>query len=425
MITSAGIERSAESILEILVAFDTTSRNSNLPLIDYAEAYLRPFCTEIRRLPNAEGTKANLLAAIGPSVPGGVVLSGHTDVVPIDGQEWTVPPFAVTRQGGRLYGRGVSDMKGFIAVALAAAPLFAEAALQRPIYFALSYDEEVGCLGAPALVDMIAGLEMRPGLVVVGEPSDMKIIGAHKGLSCYEVVVSGAEAHSSLPHRGISANMAAIGLLNRLVTIAADLERGPFDRAFDPPWSSLTVGTLAGGTAVNILARECRFTFDLRPLPGVDPEEVLASFFTDVETCDAELRARSSKAGVKVTRRANTPALQHEVRGEAERIVRSIIGDNYPSGQVSYGAEAGQFQAAGLSTVICGPGASFVSVTQAFNTTTSMGRLTLNVLLSFAQFEREVMGERVRDKIAASKRKGIWMGGPVPLGYDVASAWHS
>jgi acetylornithine deacetylase len=341
-----------------LVAFDTTSRDSNLALIEYVEALLGGLGVATTRVPNHDGSKANLYATLGPAVEGGLVLSGHTDVVPVDGQAWSSDPFVLTERDGRLYGRGTCDMKGFIALALAAAPAFAHPGrLARPVHLALSYDEEVGCLGAPAMIARIAAQLPRPAAVIVGEPTNMEVVHGHKGITSYVVTVTGHEAHSSLTHLGISANMAAIRLMHSLSELAARLEQAADPASpFVPPHATLTIGQIHGGTAVNILARECVFVFDLRCPPGTDPHAVLAPFLAQAEALDAELRARFADAGVRVVRRSLTPAFAPEPDGAAERIARTLAGDNGPPRVVPYAAEAGQFQQAGFSTVICGPG---------------------------------------------------------------------
>ena len=343
--------------LERLVGFDTTSRGSNLPLIEYVEAELGRLGVSGRRVPNADGAKSNLYATLGPSAEGGIVLSGHTDVVPVDGQPWTSDPFALTRRGERLFGRGTCDMKGFLALALAAAPDVVAAAPARPVHLAFSYDEEVGCLGAPDMIaDMVRELP-RPALVVVGEPTDMQAVSGHKGVAAHVVTVRGREAHSSLPDQGASAIMAAIPLLASLERLASRLKAdGRHAEGFHPPHATLTVGVIRGGTAGNILARECEFLFDLRTPPGLDPLEVLAPFLAECAAADAALKLRAPEAGVSVTRRSLTPALAPEPDGAAEAFVRRLTGDNGPARRVSYAAEAGQFQGAGFSTVICGPG---------------------------------------------------------------------
>ncbi len=356
--TTDTLAADAIDMLAKLVAFDTTSRDSNLKLIEYVEGLLGDLGVSATRVPNADGRKANLYATLGPDIEGGIVLSGHTDVVPVDGQKWTSDPFTLTERDGRLYGRGSCDMKGFLALALAAAPLFAEPGRpKRPVHLAFSYDEEVGCLGAPAMIAEIAKRLPRPAAVIVGEPTMMEVVHGHKGITSYFVTVTGHEAHSSLTHLGLSANMIAIRLMHRLSEIAAQLERDADPASpFTPRHATLTVGQINGGTAVNILARECVFVFDLRCVPGVDPMAILAPFLAEAETIDAEMKARFPETGIQIVRRSLTPAFAPEPDGEAERVARALAGDNGPPRVVPYAAEAGQFQEAGFSTVICGPG---------------------------------------------------------------------
>ncbi len=347
----------AIEVLTDLVGFDTTSRDSNLELIGYVERQLAAYGIASRRVPNPEGTKANLIATIGPMAPGGVVLSGHTDVVPVDGQPWTSDPWVVTRRDGKLYGRGTSDMKSFLALAIAALPRFADAPLKRPIHLAFSYDEEVGCLGAPFLIEELARSVPPIAAVLVGEPTDMQAISGHKGITSYKVTVTGHEAHSSLTHMGASANMAAIRLLSYLLGLSEHLAASADPASpFVPRGASLTVGQINGGTAVNILARECVFIFDLRTEPGMDARALLNGFFEEVRLVDAALNTRFAHTGVVVERRSLTPAFAPEDGGVAEAMARRLAGDNGPLRVAPYAAEAGQFQAAGFSTVICGPG---------------------------------------------------------------------
>ncbi|HLI66971.1 MAG TPA: acetylornithine deacetylase [Caulobacteraceae bacterium] len=357
MIDTASLSARAIEELGRLVGFDTTSRDSNLGLIEYAEGLLAGLDVSSRRVANADGSKANLLATIGPMVAGGVVLSGHTDVVPVDGQAWTSDPFTVVQRGDKLYGRGTCDMKGFIALALAAAPDFADGRLTRPVHLAFSYDEEIGCLGAPALIAEIARAVPAPAAVIVGEPTSMECVSGHKGVCSFRVKVSGHEAHSSLTHLGVSANMAAVRLMASLSALAERLSADADPASpFLPKGASLTIGVIEGGTALNILARRCVFGFDLRTPPGVDPLAILAPFFAEAEALDAELKARFPDAGVEVQRRSLVPALAPEPNGAAEAFARRLAGDNGPARVVAYAAEAGQFQGAGYSVVICGPG---------------------------------------------------------------------
>jgi acetylornithine deacetylase len=345
----------ALEILGKLVAFDTTSRGTNLPLIEWVEGYLDGHGVTHRRVPNADGTKSNLLATVGPAVPGGVVLSGHTDVVPVDGQPWTSDPFSTVERGGRIYGRGTCDMKGFLALALAAVPELKAA--RKPVHLAFSYDEEIGCLGAPHMIEVIRRELPAPALVVVGEPTDMVAVNGHKGIATFTVTVTGHEAHSSLPHLGVSANMQAVKLMASLTALAEKLEREADPASpFTPKGASLTIGTVNGGTAHNILARECRFVFDLRCPPPLDPKTLLTGFFEEADAMDAALKARFPECGVTVEMRSSVPPFAPEKDGVAEAFARRLAGDNGPARAVSFAAEAGQFQGAGFSTVICGPG---------------------------------------------------------------------
>jgi acetylornithine deacetylase len=344
-------------ILRQLVAFDTTSRGPNLALVEWVESYLAGHGIASRRVPNADGTKSNLMASIGPAVAGGVVLSGHTDVVPVDGQAWTTDPWMLTERDGRLYGRGTCDMKGFLALSLAAVPDLAAAPLKRPVHLAFSYDEEVGCLGAPDLIAAIVASVPAPAAVIVGEPTDMVAVRGHKGVCTYRVTLTGHEAHSSLTHLGVSATMAAIPLLGALNDLSQRLQREADPASpFMPKGASLTIGQINGGTAPNILARQCVLVFDLRFPHGVDPLALLAPIFELGARIDAEMKSRFPEAGLMIEQRSFTPALFAEPDGAAERLARRLAGDNGPARVVPYAAEAGQFQAAGFSTVICGPG---------------------------------------------------------------------
>ncbi|WP_293901807.1 acetylornithine deacetylase [Phenylobacterium sp.] len=347
----------ARDLLEKLVGFDTTSRHSNLELIGWVEAYLDGLGVPHRRVPNADGSKSNLMATIGPAVAGGAVLSGHTDVVPVDGQPWSTDPFALVQKGERLYGRGACDMKGFLALALAAAPELAAANLKRPVHLAFSYDEEIGCLGAPQMIDVIARELPAPAVVVVGEPTNMEAVNGHKGIATFHVSVTGREVHSSQPHLGVSAVMEAVKLMASLNALSARLwdEADPAS-PFTPKGPTLTIGIVHGGTAHNILARECHFVFDLRTPGPRTPKEIIAPFLAEAAELDRTLKARAPEAGVMVEQRTDVPPFVPERDGVAEAFARRMAGDNGPPRVVAFAAEAGQFQQAGFSTVICGPG---------------------------------------------------------------------
>ena len=345
----------ARSILETLVAFDTTSSRSNLALIEWVEDYLAQHGVASTRVPDETGKKANLFATCGPQGEGGVILSGHSDVVPVEGQAWSSDPWTVREADGKLFGRGTSDMKGFIALALAYVPRFIRG--RRPVHLAISYDEEVGCKGAGAMIERMAAGIPAPRLAIVGEPSLMRIITGHKGSSNFEVTIRGHEAHSSLVNHGISANMVAVRLMGELLQIARQLEESADpDNGFDPPQATLTIGRMEGGTAANILAGHARFVFDLRCPPGIDPQRVLAPFREVCALTDAEMKSRFPDTGVVLDQLASTPPMTAAGSDDAVAFVRKLTGENTPPSQVAYAAEGGQFQQAGFPTVICGPG---------------------------------------------------------------------
>ena len=337
------IARESVAILGTLVGFDTTSSGTNLALIAHVEEYLSTHGVASERIANEAGTKANLVATIGPGTVGGLVLSGHTDVVPVTNQPWTSNPFQLTRRGDRLYGRGTSDMKAFLALALAAVPALKRAPLQRPVHLAFSYDEEVGCLGAPHLIQHIVAAGYRPLATIVGEPTNMSIVNSHKSMHFYEVLIRGRAAHSSLVNEGVSANMVAIDLLAILSRLAKAEEREHRNARFEPAWSTLTVGVIHGGTAANILARECRFVFDLRCIPGREAKDVLEEFWAAVAVADAKLKAMGNDMGIVVRSLADVPGLSHETNGAAEQLCAKLQGLEDPGTAVPYGAEAGQF----------------------------------------------------------------------------------
>ena len=353
----ASIRPETREMIERLVGFDTTSAKSNLALIDFAQHYLESRGARCRRTLNAEASKANLFASLGPAAPGGVVLSGHSDVVPVDGQPWDSDPFRVVERDGRLYGRGTADMKSFLATALALVPEFQAQPLRRPIHIALSYDEEVGCTGVGAMLHDITENLPAPEMVIVGEPTDMRIVNGHKGCYLFETRVKGQAAHSSQPHRGGNAILAAGRLIAFLAEAAAQKRRAaPADSPFDPPYTTFNLGQIEGGKAINIVAQDCSFTWEFRPLPGEDTEAIVAAF--EAHAREAVLPALSEFApggAIETARLATVLPLAPEAEGAAESLVRRLSGVN-DSGVVSFGTEGGIFQAAGLSTVVFGPG---------------------------------------------------------------------
>jgi acetylornithine deacetylase len=349
---------SPRQILDKLVSFPTVSRDTNLPLIDWVEDYLESHGVTAHRVWNEDRTKASLYALIGPKVEGGVVLSGHTDVVPVDGQVWSSDPWTVTERDGRLYGRGTCDMKGFVALALAAVPLALAADLKRPLQLALSYDEELGCTGAPPMIAEMARSLPRAAAVIVGEPSRFSVVTGHKGGTGFKVHVKGYEVHSSLIHTGVSAIMAAAPLIdfaNRVNIANAAKPPAALAQMFDPPWTTLHVGMIQGGTAHNITAADCRFSCEIRVVPGEDIEDWVAAFEGHVAQAVAAMQTIRPETGITVARFFSVPPLRPETDGAAEALARRLTGDNGLH-VVSYGTEAGQFQAEGYSAVVCGPG---------------------------------------------------------------------
>jgi acetylornithine deacetylase len=342
-------------LLAQLISFDTTSRNSNLALIEWVEAFLAARGIASRRVANADGSKANLYALIGPEVEGGVVLSGHTDVVPVDGQPWSSDPWVLTERDGKLYGRGAADMKSFLALALAHVDAALAAKIQRPLIFAFSYDEEIGCLGAPSLIADIVRGAPRPAAAIIGEPTSMKVVSAHKGVRSFLVEVIGREAHSSLPDAGVSAVMEALKLMSLVAEMGREARAQADDAHFSPPGATMTIGKVEGGTAANILARRCAFVWDLRS-PSMDEGDAIeARFRAAAEALDAEIKRRAPEGGVRVTRRSKTVGLSIDRDSAAETLARALTGDN-ETRAAAYAAEAGLFQGAGIPAVLCGPG---------------------------------------------------------------------
>jgi acetylornithine deacetylase len=342
--------------LDRLISFDTTSRRSNLALIEWAEDFLAQRGVVSRRVPDAGGDKASLLALIGPRVAGGVVLSGHTDVVPVDGQNWTSDPWTLTERDGKFYGRGCADMKSFIAIALAHVDAALAVDLKRPIILAFSYDEEVGCLAAPDLIRVLIDEAPRPEAVIVGEPTDMKVVSGHKGVSSFRVRVEGREAHSSQTEQGVSAIMEALSLMQKVADLGREArERADANTLFSPPGATLTIGLVEGGTAVNILAKTCEFAFDLRSPDATETEEIAHRFINAAAVVNARIQARAPDGGVAVSRRSKVPPLTPAPDSAAETLARALTGDNGLAA-ASYAAEAGLFQKAGIPAVLCGPG---------------------------------------------------------------------
>lgn len=344
-------------MLARLAAFDTTSRNSNLELIGFVRDWLDRFAVPYRISHDPTGTKANLHAIIGPQGPGGIALSGHVDTVPVDGQAWSTDPFALRRQDGRLYARGACDMKGFVASCLAAVPEIVERPLRQPVHLFISYDEEVGCFGANRLVQDIAESGWKPSLCVVGEPSGMQPILAHKGKLNLMVRVRGLPGHSSQPARGVNAVHAAA---EAIAYVAAEARRfaaqGPFEDGFDPPHTTIHVGTVQGGTILNIIPEHAQFHMEWRNIPADELDHEYGRLRDHVAgQIEPPMKAVNPECGFSYEVMVRMPKLSLPANHELTSLVQQVSGFN-STGKVSYGTEAGFYQEAGIPTIVCGPG---------------------------------------------------------------------
>ena len=350
--------REVVRLLSDLVAFPVLGGDPNLAIVDYIESYLSGFGVSCTRVYDAGRTKACLHARIGPPVDGGVILSGHTDVVPVEGQDWATDPFELVEREGKLYGRGACDMKGYLACVLAAVPTFVKTALEKPIYLAFSYDEEVGCVSGQLLPEAIRDhYAETPAHCIVGEPSNLRPVIGHKGIMVYEVTVRGSAGHSSRIRTEVSAIHEAARLIGWLEEkMDALVAAGALDDRFDPPHSSLHVGVLRGGTAHNIVADSCWFTVDVRCLPGDDLAEIERDFRAYAKTVEAPMQLRFPRASITIGEyHPNVPPLITDADAPVVRLIQALTGvDELQT--VAYASEGGQFSAAGFATVICGPG---------------------------------------------------------------------
>jgi acetylornithine deacetylase len=352
------VSYAAPDLLAKLISFDTTSHLSNLALTDFITGLMDAYGMTYELLPNEDGTKANLYGTIGGDGPGGIVLSGHTDVVPVADQDWTTDPFTMDVRDGRYYGRGTCDMKGFIACALSQLPKLAAADLKRPVHFAFSYDEEIGCLGVRPMIAHIAKHLPKPDLVIVGEPTGMAVVDAHKAIRSFRVEVTGLEFHSSQTDKGVNSIIAAARMISHLAEIAEEMrQRGDASGRFSPPYTTLSVGRIGGGTATNIVPRHCWFTFEHRTLPGQDEDEI-SHRLMDYARRDLLPDMQKVYAGADITIEtlAQAPGLKaSEESSPLETAVMMLAGTNDRQA-VSYATEAGLFQDVGIPTLVCGPG---------------------------------------------------------------------
>ena len=347
-------------LIRTIVGFDTTSRDSNLALIDWIVAYLASHGIDATLTFDDGRRKANLFATLpardGNATTGGIVLSGHTDAVPVDGQPWDTNPFEATRIGDRVYGRGVTDMKSFSATGLAFVPEFLRRGLKRPLHFALSYDEEVGCIGVRRLIDDIRRRGVAPLGCIVGEPTGMALVVAHKGKKAWRCRVRGHEAHSSLTPRGVNAVQIACEIVTYLTGMArAFRDNGPFDPAYDVPFTTVHTGVIRGGTALNIVPRECAFDFEIRHLPLDDPDELMAEVEAYAQRFLPEMHRVAGDAGIEFEALSTMPELDAHGDNAMAEWGRELSGTE-SHGKVSFGSEASLFHEAGIPAVICGPG---------------------------------------------------------------------
>lgn len=365
--------QAAIRILKDLIAFPTLSETSNLDMLAYIENLMSAHGACFTRVPHSDGSRSNLYGTIGPMVEGGVILSGHTDVVPVAGQNWQSDPFALSERDGKLYGRGTCDMKGFLAVCLSLLPKMARSSLQRPIHFAFSYDEELGCLGAPTMIAALRDRLPKPAAVIVGEPTDMKVVSCHKGCLDVTTTIRGQAIHSSLAPKGVSAVSIAAKLISWLDARQDMAERNADkDCPFDPPFTTFHCGCIEGGTAPNIVAQDCHFSTDIRVVDAENAHAHLADYRAFIERdILPDMKAKSAEADISVAIEADIPAFRRQNGNFAEILARTITGDNAVRA-MGISTEAGQFQDAGFPTIVCGPGSveqahqpdEFVSVDQ-------------------------------------------------------------
>jgi len=344
-------------ILDTLVGFDSVSGRPTDGIVGYVQDYLGSHGIDCTLSFDEAGERANVFATIGPDVDDGVVLNGHTDVVPVEGQNWATDPFKLTREGDRLFGRGSVDMKGFLACVLGSVPTFKARSLQKPIHIAFSYDEEIGGLGMPGLLQDMAGKPFRPGVVIVGEPTEMNIVTGHKGGDEMRTEITGYEVHSCDPTKGASAVSAAVRLIAKIEEIGARLAAKPYANSpYYPPHATFNVGTIEGGAARNATAGWCNFDWEYRWMPSEDPREVIAEIedFAARELLPG-MRAVHARADIKVITEVSVPSLDDRNAEKAANFVSEITGQN-SRGVVSFGTDAGYFSDKGFSTVVCGPG---------------------------------------------------------------------
>ena len=345
-------------ILARLIAFPTVSRTPNLDLLDYVESLLRPAGVRLDRYASADGSRANLWASTGPAGSGGVVLSGHCDVVPVTGQDWSTDPFVLRAAEGRFFGRGTADMKGFLAVAIHTLLQAAARPLRLPLHLAISYDEEIGCLGVRSMLEARRDHPDRPALCLIGEPTGMRVATGHKGKRALHARCTGHAGHSALAPLALNALHLGAAFIGRLQARQDDLAAtGARDPAYDVPYSTIHVGTMQGGTALNIVPHSCEMAFEIRTIAADDPDAIIAGLRADADAIAAPYRDRFPDAGIAITETSGYPGLDAAPESPQVALLQALLRHPEPAIKVAFGTEGGLFHdALGIPTLICGPG---------------------------------------------------------------------
>lgn len=383
-------ELKSRALIDRLIGFDTTSHLSNLELMSFVQEYLTGYGIESHLVKDETGLKANMYATLGPTDRPGIMLSGHTDVVPVDGQDWVTDPFQLVEKDGKLYGRGTSDMKSFVAIALAYVPVFLERGLNTPIHLAFSYDEEIGCIGVRRLIELMNGLPLKPVMGIIGEPTNMGVCVGHKGKRSYRAIFTGKEAHSSLTPEGVNAVEYAARLVVYLREMAERIQKdGPFDDLYDVAFTTVHTGVINGGEQLNIVPGRCVMDFEFRHLPTHDYVGLDQEIMTYIhETLVPEMQMVAPETGIQIEELSSIPALNTDPGEEVVTLAKMLAGQNEHSA-VAFGTEAGLFQQAGVPSVICGPG----SITEAHKP---------NEFITLDQVAKgEAFMERLADRVAA------------------------
>ena len=343
-----------EEILSRLVSYQTISEKSNKKMIDFINNYLLRYGFKSELLEGKKG-QFNLHCRVGPNKNGGIILSGHTDVVPVDGQKWTTDPFILVKKKNKFYGRGSCDMKGFISVVLSIIPKIKIHKLKKPLHLVFSYDEEIGCIGIQKMVPFLKKLNPKPKFCIVGEPTEMKLINQHKGKKNFLVTFSGIESHSSLITNGVNAIDFCSQFIIYLTKLQNDLKKTYIDKKFAPPYPTINIGLISGGVAVNIIPKDCKVEFEIRDTPGLNSEKLIKEIYNFLKNLEQKMKNINSKCFVKMIKNNDFPPLETKQNEEIVELVLKNLKTNF-LGAVSFGTEAGVFNKANFQTIVCGPG---------------------------------------------------------------------